>query len=69
MHRDFVYSTRYIHDIRLRDMETRARRDADRREVRATKRLRTALGQGLITIGERLVERPSSELGANDKAA
>jgi len=69
VYKDFVHTTKYIHDLRLRDMETRARRAVDRREARATKSLRTALGQGLIAIGERLVERPSSELGAHDIAA
>lgn len=69
MYKDFVHTTKYIHDLRLRDMETRARQVADRREARATKRLRIALGQGLIAIGQRLVEHPSSEPGTHEVAA
>ena len=59
MYRDFVHTTRHIHAHRLREMENRAQRDADRREARAARSIRTALGHGLIAIGERLVERTS----------
>ncbi len=59
MYRDFVHTTRHIHAHRLHEMENRAQRDADRREARAARSLRSAMGHRLIAIGERLVEHPS----------
>jgi hypothetical protein len=59
MYRDFVHTTRHIHANRLHEMENRAQREADRREARAAKSIRRAMGQRLIAIGERMAEHPS----------
>lgn len=69
MHRDFVHSTKYIHENYLREGIAAARRDANRREASA-RHLRDALGERLIALGERLVERaPTSEQGILHRAA
>jgi hypothetical protein len=59
MYRDFVHTTGHIHAHRLHEMENRAQREADRREARAAKSIRRAMGQRLIAIGERMAEHPS----------
>ena len=69
MYRDIVHGTKYIHSLRIHDLERSSRIAADRSEARATNRLRSALGHGLITLGRRLAEHPSPRTVALDNAA
>jgi hypothetical protein len=69
MYRDIIHTTKYIHDVRLHDLEKSNRMTIDQREARATNRLRSAVGHGLITLGRRLAEHPSSRPVALNKAA
>ena len=68
MLRDFTYKASDYHKMYLQRAEGLAHRDAQLREAKA-RRIRAAIGQRLIAIGERLVETPSSELGVLDRAA
>jgi hypothetical protein len=69
MYRDIVYTTKYIHDLRLHDVGEGNQMASDRREARATNRLRSAVGHGLIILGRRLAEHPSTRTVALDKVA
>lgn len=66
---EFIHSTKYIQDLRDREIAEAIRVATDRSDARNARRLREAIGHRLIAIGERLVERPSSELGILDRAA
>ena len=69
MVRDFVHTSKYLQDVRLHDQRERALRHAELRDEHRPSRIRAALGQRLISLGERLIDRPNSELGPVDKAA
>lgn len=66
MLRDFTYPAKAYHRMYLRDAENRARRDAVVHEAKQ-RRIRSAMGNRLIAIGERLVD--PSGLEALDTAA
>ena len=70
MVREFVHSAKYLQDVRLHDQRQHAFRQAELRdEHRSPQRIRMVLGEKLISLGERLIDRPNSELGPVDKAA
>ena len=66
---EFVHSTKYIQDLRNHEITDQLRIEQDRHDARLARSLRGMIGHRLIAIGERLVERPSSELGLLDRAA
>ena len=66
---EFIHSTKYIQDLRNHEIADQLRIEQDRHDARLARRLRDVIGQRLIAIGERLVEKPSSELGLLDRAA
>lgn len=68
MIKDFTHHASDYHKMYLQRGQNQARHDALLREAK-DRRIRAAIGQRLIAIGERLVETPSSELGALDRAA
>ena len=69
MLKDFVHSARHLQHVRLHDHVDRAAREAWLLEHSPGRGLRSALGEKLIRIGERLIESPNSELGQSKKAA
>ncbi len=66
---EFVHSTKYIQDLRNHEIVSQLEIERDRNDARLAQRLRDKIGHRLIAIGERLVEKPSSELGLLDRAA
>ncbi len=69
MLRDFTSQAGRLHQARLQDWIEEARRDALLQEARAIKRLRRAIGNGLIALGERIADRPARPQHMADKAA
>lgn len=69
MVRDFTNSARYLQDVRLQEWSAQASEDALRREAKALRKLRQAVGHRLIAIGERMVESRSPAEQPVDTAA
>lgn len=69
MLRDFTSQASGLHQARLNDWTREARRDALLREARATRRLRKAIGNGLIALGERIADKPARPEQLVDRAA
>lgn len=67
---EFVHSPKHIQSSHLREFAEQDRHaKALSDEHRSPRRIRTALGLRLVLVGERLIDRNSSELGSVDKAA
>ena len=69
MLKDFINQSEGLHQARLREWTDQARTEAIRREARAIRRLRQAVGDTLISIGERIADRRAPSHEAVDKAA
>ena len=69
MLKDFINQSEGLHQARLREWTDEARMDAIRREAKAIRRLRRAVGNTLISLGERIADRPVPSREAVDKAA
>lgn len=69
MLKDFINQAEGLHQARLREWSDQARIDAIRREARAIRRLRRAVGNTLISLGERIADRPVPSHQTADKAA
>ena len=69
MLRDFTHQAPGLHKARLNDWTAQAREDALLREVRASKRLRKAIGARLIALGERIADQPARAEHMLDRAA
>lgn len=57
MLRDFTSTAELLQKARLHQWAEEAERDALRREAREVRRLRTAIGNKLIAIGERITDQ------------
>jgi hypothetical protein len=66
---DFINQAEGLHQARLREWTDQARMDAMRREAKAIRRLRRAVGHTLISLGERIADRPVRSQEAVDEAA
>lgn len=70
MLKEFVHSPKYIQSTRLHQFAERDRHaTALAEEHRSPRRIRVAVGQRLVSVGERLIDRHSTQLGSIDKAA
>ncbi len=69
MLRDFTSQASGFHRARLSDWTEEARQDALLREVRANRRLRKAIGNRLIALGERIADQPARAGQVVDRAA
>ena len=69
MLRDFISQAGELHQARLDEWTDQARRDAIRRQAKAIRRLRQAVGNTLISLGERIAERSVPSTEAVDEAA
>ena len=69
MLKDFISQAGDLHQARLDEWTDQARMDAIRREARAIRRLRRAVGNTLISLGERITDRSVPPHDTVDKAA
>ncbi len=69
MLRDFTSLAGRLHQARLHEWREEAKRNALRNEARAARRLRTAIGHGLIALGQRIAEPPTRHRQAMERAA
>jgi len=69
MLKDFINQADGLHQARLREWTDEARMDAIRREARAIRRLRLAVGDTLISLGERIAARQVASQEPVEKAA
>ncbi len=69
MLKDFTSQAGRLQQARLHDWQEDARRDALLREARAIRRIRTAIGFGLIALGERIADPPARHRQTMERAA
>ncbi len=69
MLKDFISQAQGLHQARLDEWTDQARLDAIRREAKAIRRLRRAVGNKLISLGERIADREALPHATLDKAA
>lgn len=69
MLKDFINQAEGLHQARVREWTDQARMDAIRREAKAIRSLRRAVGNTLISLGERIADRRVPSHEAVDKAA
>lgn len=62
MLRDYTTTALRLHRARLRDWTEEARTDAVLLQAQEVRRLRRAIGNSLIALGERIADRPQGQI-------